>query len=226
MTRFNALDFTSRLRSRGPLVTDFVQIGAVFGVILNIFLAGGQVRAASAVLAATTQLDLARRDSSQYLTHSLQKSTRGQMTYLEPVGVCRDPLASQANSQVNSPATPQKSVLIMANSKDIPSMRKDQTLVEQALRRSPVTRASLILRESQHQREVVTGQLNGLYLIRGFSDELRVTGTIDEMGSDGATVTKSINMELSSVESSFASFNGNQVFECRLTHPQLIRFEK
>jgi hypothetical protein len=114
----------------------------------------------------------------------------------------------------------------MANSKDIPSMRKDQSLVEQALRRSPVAKASLIIRESQHQREVVAGQLNGLYLIRGFNDELRLAGTIDEVGSDGATVTKAINMQLSSGESSFASFNGNQVFEGRLTHPQLIRFEQ
>lgn len=89
-----------------------------------------------------------------------------------------------------------------------------------------MTKASLIIREVQHQREVVIGQLAGLYLVRDFNEELRVTGTLDEMGSNGVYVTMAIDLKLSSGESSFASFNGNQVFECRLTHPQLIRFEQ
>jgi hypothetical protein len=216
MSGFKATVIARRSQMTNSLVTDFVLTGALFGCFFIIFLI--VVLATSPVRAASSAMELARLDSNRIL----QKSPGGQISQLEPIGVCRDPLAAQAMS----PATPQRSVLILAKSKDIPSMRKDRNGWEEVLRRSPVTKASLIVREIQHQREVVTGQLEGLYLLRGYNDELRVTGTLDETGSDGVYVTKAIDMELSSVESSFASFNGNQVFECRLTHPQLIRFEK
>jgi hypothetical protein len=208
MSSLKALLNAPRSHKTFSLVTDFVLNGALIGLIFIVFLA------ASPVLAASTATELARLDSSRYL----QKSPGGQIMQLESIGECRDPLAQQAPSR--------RSVLIMAKSNDLPSMRKDRNGWEYALRRSPVTKASLIIREVQHQREVVIVQLEGLYLLRGNNDELRVTGTIDEMSSDGVYVTKAINMELSSGKSSFASFNGNQVFECRLTHPQLIRFEQ
>lgn len=198
-----------RSQSASGLVTHFVLTGALFGLFSLVSLAGSQGQAASSAM------ELARRDSSQML----QKSPGGQISQLEPIGECRDPLAGQNSGT-------RRSVLIMANSKSLPSMRKDQNGWEQALRRSPVTNASLIIREVQHQREVVVGQLEGLYLLRGFNEELRISGTLDEMGSDGVYVTKSINFPLSSDTSSFASFAGPLVFECRLTHPQLIRFEQ
>lgn len=201
MSALNNLCSAPRSKRASILVTQFVLAGALFGV------SQGQ--------AASSAMELARRDSSQML----QKSPGGQITRLEPIGECRDPLAGNHS-------TTRRSVLIMANSKSLPSMRKDRNGWEQALRRSPVTNASLIIREVQHQREVVVGQLEGLYLVRGYNNELRVSGTLDEMGSDGVYETKSINFPLSADASSFASFAGPQVFECRLTHPQLIRFEQ
>lgn len=213
MSFIKALSFTSRLRLAVSLVTQIVQTGAVFGLFFVVF--AGE----SLGHAAESTLELARLDSSQIL----QKSAGGQISQLEPIGECRDPLAGRQSVALG---LNQRSVLILARSKDLPKMRKDKTVFEEAFRRSPVTKASLIIRETQHQREVVVGSLEGLYLFRGFKDELRVSGTLDEPGPDGVNLTKAINLELSARESNFSSFSGNQVFECRLTHPLLIRFEQ
>lgn len=149
-------------------------------------------------------------DTSYYL----KKSPGGQMTNLEPIGSCRDPQTDGKHS-----------VLIMAKSNDLSKMRKDGNGWERALRRAPVTKASVVLFGTRHGQKTVVGTLEGMYLLRGFNDELRLSGTVDEMGPDGVNVTKAIDFELKSDTTSFASFLGDRVFECRLEHPQLISFE-
>jgi hypothetical protein len=112
MSALKALVFKLRSLFTSSFVTAIVSTGAVFGVFFNALLA------ASLLHAASPAMELARLDSSKYL----QKSPGGHMTQLEPIGECRDPLASQA--------VVLRSVLIMAMTNDLPSMRKDRKRLE------------------------------------------------------------------------------------------------
>ena len=195
-------------------VTQMVLICALLGTFFTVKEAAAQAERQALDFDSKKQ-ELSRLDTSRYL----HKSPGGQVIKLEPIAECRDPLSTEIPNGRN------QSVIVMAPSKDLSSMRKDRNVWERSLRRAPQTKASLVLQVVQHGREQVMGTFEGLYLIRGFNDELRLSGTIDEMGTDGINLTKAVDVELKSSASTYASFAGDQVFECRLTHPQLIRFE-